>query len=125
MRVILLVDDDDLFGGMVNKMLDRGGYEVIRTRSGKEALGLYDPQKVDLVLTDLMMPDMEGIELIIELRRRHPGIKIIAMSGGGKNRPEAYLSVARRLGAARTLAKPFSNEELFTAIQGVIGLEGK
>jgi len=119
----LLVEDDDLFAGMVEKTLARAGYTIVRARNGKEALELFNPETVELVLTDLVMPDMEGISLIRELLARHLGLKIIAMSGGGRNHPEAYLSIARHMGAARTLAKPFSTDELFTAIEDVLGPE--
>jgi DNA-binding NtrC family response regulator len=75
---------------------------------------------MSLVLTDLVMPDKEGIELITDLRRMHPGLKIIAMSGGGRNSPHAYLNLASRLGAASVLAKPFSFQELMDAIKGAL-----
>lgn len=81
----------------------------------------YRPHYVDLVLTDLIMPDMEGVELIIALRQIEPNVKIIAMSGGGCNGPEAYLKVAQRLGAIRTLTKPFSSAELAEAVQACLG----
>ena len=121
MAKILLVDDNDTFRDMVDQMLRRAGYEVIGARDGKEALQLYDAQTVNLVVADLIMPDMEGIQLIMELRRRDAGVKIIAMSGGGRNSPEDYLPVARALGAVHTLAKPFSSDELSGAIQSIIG----
>lgn len=88
MKTILLVDDDELFGDMVKKTLVRLGYAVLRARNGNEALPLYDPVTVELVLTDLIMPDKEGMELISELRRAYPAVRIIAMSGGGRNTPE-------------------------------------
>jgi FixJ family two-component response regulator len=72
-------------------------------------------------LTDLVMPDVEGIELICELQRLHPGIKIIAMSGGGRNHPETLLQPARLLGAVGTLGKPFSNQQLLDAVQAALG----
>ncbi|MBI5799787.1 MAG: response regulator [Verrucomicrobia bacterium] len=117
MKKILLVDDDELFGEMVHKTLTAFGYEVLRARGGKEALELYDPLTVDLVLTDLIMPDMEGVELIMALRRLQPGVKVIAMSGGGRNRPEVYLQIAQRIGALRTLAKPFPLATLRAAVE--------
>ncbi len=120
MSKILVAEDDELFGEMLGKTLESAGHQVVRVHDGGEALRLYNPATVDLVLTDLVMPDMEGTELIMRLSERYPGVKIIAMSGGGRNRPEAYLSVAGQLGAARTLAKPFSNTDLFAAIAAVL-----
>ena len=120
---ILLVEDDEPFADMLQKTLVQAGYAIVRACNGKEALRLYDAQRPDLVLTDLIMPGMEGLELIIELRRRHPGVKIIVMSGGGRNSPDAYLPTAQLLGAARTLPKPFANPELLAAIQAVLNAE--
>jgi DNA-binding response OmpR family regulator len=125
MTTILVVDDDPIVTNMIEKVLVRAGYKVIRADNGKEALRLYDPKTVGLVLTDLVMPDMEGIELMAEFRRLYSGIKTIAMSGGGRNVPEKYLSLARHLGANCTLSKPFSNAELLAAVQDVLGLQTK
>ena len=93
------------------------GHEVLLAAPAMQALQLYDPQTVSLVITDLIMPDMEGVELIMALRRRHPGVKVIAISGGGRNVPEAYLRIAQRVGALKTLAKPFPLETLRAAVQ--------
>lgn len=120
MNRILIADDDDLFGEMIQKTLTTFSYEVARVRNGKEALRIYDPKLFDLVLTDLIMPDMEGVELILALRKVHPAVKVIAMSGGGRNQPEAYLSIARRVGAVQTLAKPFPLEELLQAVKDAL-----
>lgn len=117
MSNILLVEDEDLFADMIGKALVTFGHAVVRARNGKEALQLYDPRTVSLVLTDLIMPDMEGVELIVALRRAHPAVKVIAMSGGGRNQPAIYLAIAQQVGAARTLAKPFPLETLRSAVQ--------
>ena len=112
---ILLVDDD-LFAGVVGRFLNVLGYEVVRASNGKQALKLYHPTAFSLVVTDLIMPNVEGLELITKLHRAHPGAKIIAMSGGGRNRPDIYLPIAQMAGALRTLAKPFPLTELQPAI---------
>lgn len=117
MKTILLADDDDLFAEMIQQALVKFGYEVVHARNGNEALKLYDPQTIDLVLTDLIMPEREGVELIMTLRQRHPSVKVIAMSGGGLNQPNAYLSIAKRVGAVKTLAKPFPLEVLQLAVR--------
>lgn len=114
---ILLVDDDDPFAGMLQKALLALGFAVTRARNGQEAVKCYDHQPVSLVLTDLIMPDMEGIELIQILRQRNPEVRIIAMSGGGRNQPEAYLAIARRLGTVNTLTKPFPLAELHRVLK--------
>lgn len=117
MKKILIVDDDVPFAELLQKALLVFGHEALCAGSAKQALELYDPQTVSLVITDLLMPDMEGVELIMTLRRRHPGVKVIAISGGGRNVPEAYLRIAQRVGALKTLAKPFPLETLRAAVQ--------
>ena len=118
---VLLVEDDDHFASMIQRALATFGYTVVRARNGREALDIYDPRIVNLVLTDVLMPSMEGIELIMALRKINPKVKIIAMSGGGRNRPEAYLAITERMGVVKTLAKPFPLDELQRAVQECIG----
>lgn len=116
-HTILLVDDDDACAGMLNKALTASGHAVVCAGNGKEALELYDPQTIHLVLTDLFMPDMDGMELIMKLEQLNPGVRIIAMSGGGMGTPGIHLPLAERLGAVKTLTKPFPMEELKLAIK--------
>jgi len=117
---ILLVDDDDDFRKMLHKMIERAGYAVQDASNGKLALDLYREHPCDLILTDLVMPEKEGLETIAELRRFNPHIKIIAMSGGGGSGPRGYLDLAKKMGAKRTLAKPFSHQEILDAITEVL-----
>src|SRR6266446_2725331 len=105
MRRILLVDDDEDFRKMLHKVLERAGYEVYAACNGKFVLDMYRQTPCDLILTDLIMPEKEGLETITELRRFNPRIKIIAMSGGGQFGSQCYLDAARTLGAKRTIAK--------------------
>lgn len=123
MTRILLVDDDDSFRKMVHVTLERAGYHVVDANDGNKALNLFRAQPPDLVITDLIMPDKEGLETIMELRAAQPDMKIIAMSGGGRNRPGDYLKVARQMGAAQVLAKPFSSQELLDCVRTVIGAD--
>lgn len=118
MTRILLVDDDTLLRGMLKLTLETLGHVVIEARDGTEAMRQFRDNPVDIVLTDLIMPEKEGIEFIMELRKlpgRPPGI--IAMSGGGHISASNHLSIARILGAKRVLAKPFGMDELRTAIE--------
>ena len=85
-----------------------------------EALRLVQDNVFDLVITDLIMPEKEGIETIVKMRKKIPTLKIIAMSGGGLIAPEDYLVIARKLGVAQTLAKPFSGKELLAAVASVL-----
>ncbi|MEN9575294.1 MAG: hypothetical protein RL514_3149 [Verrucomicrobiota bacterium] len=117
MAKILLVDDEDSVAQIITKALTSFGYEVVRAANGKEALQLYDPQTISLVLTDLFMPNMDGMELITKLEQLDPAVRIIAMSGGGRAIPGTYLPMAERLGAVKTLAKPFPMEALRLAVR--------
>lgn len=118
---ILVVEDDGPFRQMVRKILERAGYDVEEAKDGNAALVRFREQASDLVITDLVMPDKEGIETIMELRSVDPEVKIIAMSGGGRLKPEVTLAMARGLGARLTLAKPFSPQDLLGAVAEVLG----
>jgi len=120
MTRILIIDDDIQILKMLRKTLEREGHEVIDAADGNKGLRLYREDLTDLVITDIVMPEKEGIETIIDLRREFPEAKIIAMSGGGQIEAESYLSMAKRLGAQRTLTKPFQNEELLEAIEALV-----
>jgi len=117
MTRVLLVDDDDLSRGAVHKMLERSGYTVHSTGQGSEALQHYKAEPPDLVITDLIMPDTDGLEIIQQLRRINPAVRILAISGGGRVDAEEYLSVARKFGAVAVLPKPFTGQELKQAVE--------
>lgn len=117
---ILLIDDDDSVRTMLRLTLTEFGHTVIEARDGVEGLAIFPPGGVDLVITDIVMPGKEGIEVIIELRRLHPQLKIMAISGGGRVGPNDYLRIASYLGAAKVLAKPFSNQELLAVIDELL-----
>jgi CheY-like chemotaxis protein len=120
MHRILLVDDDEQFRNMLSETLRGAGYEVLEAREGAEGLKFYHEHGTDLIITDLIMPEKEGLEIIQELRRNDPEVKIIAMSGGGRNGPYDYLKVAKAFGARQVLAKPFSRQEILKAIEQVL-----
>src|SRR4051812_5408625 len=116
---ILLIDDDEAFRNMVRKTLERAGYEVQPAGDGKQALELFRQESPDLIITDLVMPEKEGLEMILELRREAPKAKIIAMSGGARMNPRTNLIMAEKFGARKTLAKPFSQQEILEAVAEV------
>ncbi len=120
MATILLVEDDEAFRTMLRRALQRRGHSVIEAAEGGAALRTLESATVDLVITDIVMPDMEGIETIRALRRSHPDLQIIAMSGGGRVHPASYLDTAATFGAARVFSKPFDNEDLFAAIDELL-----
>jgi CheY-like chemotaxis protein len=116
MTTILLVDDDDQFRSMLSALLRRSGYEVQEARNGNEATMMYRSQQTDLVITDLIMPEKEGLETIREIRHTNPGVRIVAMSGGGRKGLEDYLEVAKVFGARVVIDKPFTHQEILGAI---------
>lgn len=121
MSRILIIDDDDHIRAMVIKMLEKAGHiNVEEAADGIIGMKLLRQHTFDLVITDIIMPDKDGIEMITELRRNYPQLKIIAMSGGGKIGPHSYLEMAKYLGAGRTLEKPFKQSDLIDAVQGLL-----
>lgn len=122
MARILLIDDDEQLRMMLRKMLEKAGYrDIEEAQDGSVGVKLFRQRPFDLVITDIIMPDKEGIETIIELTGDYPQTKIIAMSGGGKLSPQDYLETAKRLGASRTLAKPFNYSEFIDTVHELLG----
>jgi len=114
---ILVVDDDFQMREMLGVILERKGYDVKTASDGKAALQLQSIKPFDIVITDMIMPEKEGLETISELRRDYPRVKIIAISGGGRYRPEGYLELASQIGADRVLVKPFGSWEILGAVR--------
>ena len=119
---ILVVDDDENICRVVKRMLNAAGYDVEVANNGQEALAKLTPD-VAVVLSDVLMPEMDGIEMIMRLRKEVPDAKIISMSGGGIQDKEHVLEIAQRLGAVKTLSKPFSREDLLGTVREVLGEE--
>mgnify|MGYP002063671442 CR=1 FL=1 len=103
------------------RLLEAAGYGVQEAANGEEALRLQHDAPADLIITDILMPEKEGLETIRDLRRDYPEIKIIAMSGGARMGPEAYLQLAESLGAERCFTKPIPREELIATIHSLVG----
>jgi DNA-binding NtrC family response regulator len=120
MARILIIDDEAMIRDLLIKMLEREGYETMNASDGKEGIRLYRENPADLIITDLIMPEKEGIETIMELRRDYQDVKVIAMSGGGKIDPGTYLQIAKTLGAIETLAKPFDLKEVLKTVQELL-----
>jgi DNA-binding response OmpR family regulator len=120
MARILLIDDDEQVLDMLYESLTREGYDVLRASNGEQGLRLYRQEPVDLIITDIIMPEKEGIETIIELRRDFPDVKIIAMSGGGSIGTKDYLHLAKIFGVQRTFTKPVAREQLLDAIKALL-----
>ena len=117
---ILLIEDDAAVRGILSRMLEGAGYAVIQATNGADGLRLWREQGADLVLTDIQMPDMNGIEVIVQLRAFAPHLPVIAMSGGGQSRDLDLLGDAKLLGAVGVLYKPFTGEALTQAITAAL-----
>jgi CheY-like chemotaxis protein len=121
MARILLIDDDDQFRMLLRRMLEKAGYsDIEEAKDGGLGVKLFRQRPFDLVITDIIMPDKEGLETIMELTGDYPQIKIIALSGGGRVGPHGYLEMAKRLGASRTLAKPFNYSDFLDVVQDLL-----
>lgn len=120
MKRILIADDNEAFRVMFATVLEGARYEVAQAANGREALGLFLELRPDLVLCDIVMPELEGIETMGEMLRIVPGVRIIAMSGGGRVHARDHLKLARAMGASATLAKPFSGDEALCVIEKVL-----
>ncbi|AMD93622.1 response regulator [Desulfomicrobium orale] len=117
---ILIIDDDALMRLALAKILLSAGYDVEQAGDGDEGLRLQRSQSFDLIITDLIMPDKEGIQIIRELRKEDSAIRIIAMSAGGRGGATDYLKWARLMGAKQCLSKPIKREELLDAVTSVL-----
>jgi CheY-like chemotaxis protein len=117
---ILLVDDDEALRRLLRLTLEKMGHVLSEAGNGLEALALQKSEPVDVLLTDLIMPEKEGMETIKEFRLKYPAVRIIAMSGGGRGSATDYLKFAKMLGADSVLAKPFSNQMMADAIAAVL-----
>jgi DNA-binding response OmpR family regulator len=120
MERILIIDDEAPIRSMIRLILEREGYTVTEASDGAEGIRCFREKPADLVITDLIMPNKDGIGLILELKKEFSTAKIIAMSGGGLNRPEGYLRGAKKLGAAYTLSKPINRQELLRAVKDAL-----
>jgi DNA-binding response OmpR family regulator len=120
MSNILLLDDNASFLKLQGEFLRCSGHQVTTLDDSRKAMATIRTNKFDLLITDLIMPDKEGIEIIMDLRVKFPMLKIIAMSGGGRVDARDCLAMAEKLGASLTLSKPFSGEQLLKAVNTVL-----
>jgi CheY-like chemotaxis protein len=121
MARILIIDDCPDEREVLTEMLKGVSHQVCSAPNGKVAMQLLHERHVELVITDMIMPEMDGVETIIALRDKYPDVKIIAVSGGGVAGFDKYVHLARSLGVQKFLPKPFTPEEILRAVQGLIG----
>ncbi|MGA6827596.1 response regulator [Nitrospira sp. NS4] len=122
MPSVLVVDDEDQIRQLIRDTLEQAGYEVQEARNGKQGLECYRAKPADLVVMDILMPDQDGLESIMTLRREFPASRVIAITGGCDMIGILnFLDVAKMLGARRTLQKPFDMQTLLEAAQSELG----
>lgn len=122
---LLVIDDDDLVRAALTDMLQTAGFEVVTASNGRLGLELLSTTAVDAVITDILMPEQEGLETIREARQRFPDIRILAISGGGAGGGETQLlRFAESFGADQTLPKPFTGSQLVSAVRALLADRG-
>jgi DNA-binding response OmpR family regulator len=122
---ILVIDDDDAMRGSIRKILERDGHEVFEAADGRRGLQMFRAMGADVVVTDLIMPEKEGIETIIDLREQSQDVRILAVSGGDRMfAGVARLEDAETLGADMSLAKPFTVDQLRQAVATLLKRDG-
>jgi CheY-like chemotaxis protein len=121
MAKILVIDDEPSILLMIKKMLEKEGHEVDIALNGRDGLDLFEKKMADLLITDIIMPQKEGLEIIMELKKKYPELRIIAISGGGRIGPEGYLPIAKHLGADMVFQKPLVQKEFVQAVSELIG----
>ena len=120
---VLIVEDDKELREMLKVSLLRRNFTVLEAENGKAAISHFKPLITDLVVTDQIMPEEDGLKVVIKLRELKPSIKIIAISGGWKVGPGSYLNLAKALGADAIYSKPFSINELIAKIEQLLDNE--
>ena len=122
---LLVIDDDNLVRAALTDMLQTAGFEVITAANGRLGLELLNTTPVDAIITDILMPEQEGLETIREARQRFPDIRILAISGGGTGGGETQLlRFAESFGADQTLPKPFTGSQLVAAVRALLASRG-
>ncbi len=119
---ILIIDDDEQILKLLCVAMERENFVVITAEDGRQGQRLFEQNPADLIITDLIMPEQEGMETIAILRQKYPQVKIIVISGGGQIGPEAYLPAALELGADRAFSKPFVVKELVDAVKDLLAV---
>ncbi len=120
MARILLLEDDESLRPALSLILIQAGHTVMAAGDGEQGLALLGRFRPEVLVTDIVMPEKDGTAVLMEMRKVRGAVKIIAMSGGGRQSPDDYLHVATLLGADRVLPKPFSREALLAAVESVL-----
>ncbi len=121
MKRILVIDDDEKIRVVFSRFLEGKGYAASCAADGREGLRLLELESPDLVITDIMMPNTDGLEVVLSMRNKHPGIPIIAISGGMHAIPMDFLPLVKKFGACKVFYKPIELDELLEGIRELIG----
>lgn len=121
MKKILLVDDEGAIRSMVSVVLKGEDRVFVEASNGTEAQAFLAADSYDLVISDVIMPDCDGIELVMSIRRKQPDVPVIVMSGGGRVQANHYLNLAEKLGAAKVFEKPFDTVALRATVNEILG----
>ncbi len=121
MARILVIEDETVFCMLMEDALEKAGHEVISASDGEEGMHLFAEQPCDVVITDILMPNKEGLETILELAQQSPTVKIIAISGGGSSLGDDLLDMAKDFGAQRALRKPIQMKQLVALVKEMLG----
>jgi CheY-like chemotaxis protein len=121
MSDILVADDDAMVREVLRQLLESQGWTVAEASNGREAIESFRRQPSQLLITDIIMPEDDGYETCLQLKRKHRNLKVIAISGGDFLLPGKYLALANGIGVDRTFAKPFKNAEIVSAVRELIG----
>jgi CheY-like chemotaxis protein len=119
-RRVLLIEDEPLLRDTLREAFEGAGFELTEAANGKEGIRSFETAPADIIVTDILMPEKDGLETIIDLRKRHPGLKILARSGGDRTGNRQYLRIAKEFGAVRVLPKPFRPKEILTVVEEIL-----
>ncbi|HBG60600.1 MAG: hypothetical protein A2Y03_00820 [Omnitrophica WOR_2 bacterium GWF2_38_59] len=123
MARILVIDDDDDVREMLKELLERKNYEVVVASNGREGIDIYRQEPADLVITDIIMPEKDGVDTIYELGKEFPLLKVIAISGGGRGNANDYLESTKMLSSVKySFTKPFATEDILKAVNELLAV---
>lgn len=121
MSRVLIIDDDAAMRDVLRQTFERAGFDVDVAADGNEGIAHFRAHPADVVVTDIIMPDREGIETMIEIKGIDPAAKVIAISGGGRTGASDFLTLAKQLGAEEVFAKPLDRKELVASVRRLAG----
>ena len=120
---VLIIDDDDIMRDMLLQMMEMGGVSAKGAENGEIAMKLVEKETFRLIITDIVMPEKEGLEVIMFLKKKVADLPVIAVSGGGRVNPDTYLNLSLKFGARYAFEKPFDREQFMNAVKSCLKVE--